>query len=291
MRIANVGGRLAVADGDEWFDVEVASGREFSADPQAIYRRWDEFTTWARTGLAPDAERANGEFQIPVPAPRQMLGIGLNYREHAKESGLDVPEHPLVFAKFQSSLAGPDAVIQLPSDDVDWEVELVIVIGREAHGVSTEDGWDHVAGLTIGQDLSWRSVQTRGPAPQFSIGKSYPGFSPIGPVVVTPDEFDDKDDLRISCSLDDEILQDGRTSDLIFSVPELIARLSQSLTLYPGDLIFTGTPSGVGMGRTPRRFLVPGKLTSRIEGVGTLTVELVAVHQRLSTGSPPAVAS
>ena len=274
MRIANVNGRLAVAVGDGWVDVEQASGGVFSADPQAIYDRWTDFTVWAAT-IPADAAKVEGTLELPVPAPRQMIAIGLNYREHAIESNLDIPEHPVVFAKFQSSLTGPDATVTLPSDGVDWEVELVIVIGKEARGVSVADGWDHVAGLTIGQDLSWRAVQLRGPAPQFSIGKSYPGFSPLGPVIVTPDEFANKDDLAISCSLNGEVLQDGRTSDLIFPVAELVSRLSQSLTLYPGDLIYTGTPKGVGAGRTPKRFLVEGSLVSSIEGVGDLTINLV----------------
>lgn len=275
MRVANVGGRLAVAVGDRWADVATASGGRFSPDPQAAYDRWDELVAWAAGGVDADAAPATGALGVPVPAPRQLVAIGLNYREHAIESNLAIPEHPVVFAKFQSSLCGPGATVSLPSDGVDWEVELVVVIGREAHEVPAEKGWDYVAGLTVGQDLSWREVQTRGPAPQFSIGKSYPGFSPLGPVVVTPDELPDKDDLAISCALDGEVLQDGRTSDLIFSVPELVSRLSQSLTLYPGDLVFTGTPKGVGAGRTPKRFLVPGTLTSSIEGIGDLDVTLV----------------
>jgi 2,4-didehydro-3-deoxy-L-rhamnonate hydrolase len=275
MRLANVGGRLAVAVGDRWVDVAEASGGRFAPDPQAVYERWDEFLAWAADGIAADAPEASGRLGVPVPAPRQLIAIGLNYREHAEESNLAIPEHPVVFAKFQSSLAGPDAVVELPSDNVDWEVELVVVIGREAHRVPAEKGWDHVAGVTVGQDLSWRAVQTRGPAPQFSIGKSYPGFSPIGPVVVTPDELADKDDLAIRCALDGEVLQDGRTSDLIFPVADLVSRLSESLTLYPGDLVFTGTPKGVGMGRTPKRFLVPGTLVSSLEGVGDLTTHLV----------------
>lgn len=278
MRVGNVGGRLAVAHADGWVDVERASAGRFSADPQAVYERWDEFVGWAADALAgavPAGSEAVGALGIPVPAPRQVVAIGLNYREHAIESNLAIPEHPVVFTKFQSSLTGPGATVVLPSDGVDWEVELVVVIGREAHQVPVEKAWDHVAGLTVGQDLSWREVQTRGPAPQFAIGKSYPGFSPLGPVVVTPDELADKDDLAIACTLDGEVLQAGRTSDLIFSVPELVSRLSESLTLYPGDVVFTGTPKGVGAGRTPKRFLVPGTLTSSIEGVGDLTVTLV----------------
>jgi 2-keto-4-pentenoate hydratase/2-oxohepta-3-ene-1,7-dioic acid hydratase in catechol pathway len=277
MRIGNLAGRLVIIGSSGAIDVEQASEGRFASDPQAVYDRWQEFTDWVAAGL-PVSEPVTGPLGTPVPAPRQLIAIGLNYREHAKESNLDVPEHPVVFAKFQSSLTGPDAEVALPSDGVDWEVELVVVIGKEAHQVGVEQGWDHVAGLTVGQDLSWREVQRRGPAPQFAIGKSYPGFSPIGPVVVTPDELADPDDLAISCSLDGEVLQDGRTSDLIFPVAELVSRLSESLTLYPGDLIFTGTPSGVGMGRTPQRYLVPGALVSTIEGVGELTTHLTSAR-------------
>jgi 2-keto-4-pentenoate hydratase/2-oxohepta-3-ene-1,7-dioic acid hydratase in catechol pathway len=275
MRVANVAGRLAVESHSRWVDVALASAGRFAPDPQAVYDRWDDFVSWVSQGVAADAPTATGPLGAPVPAPRQLIAIGLNYREHAIESNLAIPEHPVVFAKFQSSITGPGSVVELPSDGVDWEVELVIVIGRQAHQVPVERGWDHVAGLTIGQDLSWRAVQTRGPAPQFSIGKSYPGFSPLGPMVVTPDELPDKDDLAIACALDGEVLQDGRTSDLIFPVAELVSRLSQSLTLYPGDLIYTGTPKGVGMGRDPMRFLVPGTLTSTIAGLGELTIDLV----------------
>ncbi|MCA0293640.1 MAG: fumarylacetoacetate hydrolase family protein [Actinobacteria bacterium] len=145
--------------------------------------------------------------------PRQLIAIGLNYREHSIESKLAIPEHPVVFTKFQSSLVGPGARVTLPSDGVDWEVELVVVIGKEGHQIPAAEAWDHLAGLTVGQDLSWREVQGRGPAPQFAMGKSYPGFSPLGPYVVTVDEFADKDDLVISCPLDGEVLQEGRTSD------------------------------------------------------------------------------
>ena len=275
MKVAALDGRLAISVDDRWVDVGDASHGRFSPDPMDAYERWEELHAWTTSAQAASGPTATGSPGVPVPRPRQMFAIGLNYREHAAESGFDIPEHPVVFGKFQSSLTGPGSTVSLPSDGVDWEVELVVVIGREAHQVAPEKAWDHVAGLTIGQDLSWRAVQTRGPAPQFSIGKSYPGFSPVGPWVVTPDELDDRDDLRIACSLDGEVLQDGRTSDLIFPVNDLVSRLSSSLTLYPGDLIFTGTPSGVGVGRDPRRFLVPGTLVSSIEGLGDLSITLV----------------
>lgn len=279
MRFASSAGRLVVAQGDQWFDVETASSGAFLADPQAVYDRWDDFVAWAADALGSLDKGAvsldGAGFDAPVPRPRQVMAIGLNYREHAAESNFAAPEHPVVFTKFPSSLTGDGATVTLPSDGVDWEVELVVVVGKGGHQIPAEKAWEHVAGLTVGQDLSWREVQTRGPAPQFAIGKSYPGFSPLGPVVVTPDEFSDRDDLAISCALNGETLQQGRTKDLIFSVADLIAYLSQALTLMPGDVIFTGTPAGVGAGREPKRFLVPGELVSTIEGIGDLTVHLV----------------
>lgn len=274
MRVASAEGRLVIAAGSGWVDVEQASGGRFSSDPQAVYDRWDEFRDWAGSGFDTSQAREFDVFDAPVPCPRQLIAIGLNYREHAIESKLAIPDHPVVFAKFVSSLVGHGATVTLPSDGVDWEVELVVVIGKQAHQVPVEKAWDYVAGLTIGQDLSWREVQTRPPAPQFSIGKSYPGFSPLGPAVVTPDEVPNKDDLAISCALNGETLQDSRTSDLIFPVADLVSRLSQSLTLFPGDVIYTGTPSGVGMGRDPHRYLVPGELVSSIEGLGELSITL-----------------
>jgi 2,4-didehydro-3-deoxy-L-rhamnonate hydrolase len=213
-------------------------------------------------------------------APPQVFGIGLNYREHAAESGIDVPDVPPVFTKFRSCLAGPSAVVELPSDRVDWEIELVVVMGRPAERVPEEKAWSCVAGVMAGQDLSERTVQLAGPVPQFSLGKSFPGFGPTGPWLVTPDELPDRDDLRLRCSVDGRVLQDGRTRDMIFSVPELVARISAVCPLLPGDLIFTGTPSGVGMGRQPQEFLRPGTtLVSVIEGVGELRNPLVAGPQ------------
>jgi 2,4-didehydro-3-deoxy-L-rhamnonate hydrolase len=213
----------------------------------------------------------------PVVASPQVFGIGLNYREHAAESGVDAPDVPPVFTKFRSCLAGPSATIELPSDKVDWEVELVAVIGRPAERVPEEKAWSYVAGVMAGQDLSERTVQLAGPVPQFSLGKSFPGFGPIGPWLVTPDELPDRDDLRLRCSVDGRVLQDGRTRDMIFSVPELVARISAVCPMAPGDLIFTGTPPGVGMGRQPPEFLRPGAtLVSTIEGLGELRNALVA---------------
>ncbi|WP_274911109.1 fumarylacetoacetate hydrolase family protein [Streptomyces sp. WZ-12] len=279
MRIGRIGGRLALLQDDRALDVEKASDGRFAAEPDRVFERWDEFTRWAEGHSLDDAVPfAPSQVGPPVLRPAQVFGIGLNYRAHVAESGLQSEiTSPAVFTKFVSSIAGPYDTVTLPSDRVDWEVELVAVIGRPGHRVPEKDGWSHVAALTVGQDLSERTVQLAGPVPQFSLGKSYPGFSPIGPSLVSVEEFADPDDLALSCALDGEVLQDGRTRDLIFSVPELVARLSAVVPLLPGDLIFTGTPSGVGMGRDPQRYLVPGgTLVSTVEGIGSLANRLVA---------------
>lgn len=172
--------------------------------------------------------------------------------------------------KFPASLSGPFDDIEIVGDTVDWEVELVAIIGRTADRVAEADGWDHVAGLTVGQDISDRTLQSAAGA-QFSLGKSRRGFGPMGPWVVTPDELADPDDLALGCAVDGETVQEARTSDLIFSVPRLVAELSSVLPLLPGDVIFTGTPAGVGITRDPARFLQPGQeLTTWVEGIGTI---------------------
>ncbi|GAB3009318.1 fumarylacetoacetate hydrolase family protein [Streptomyces pseudoechinosporeus] len=277
MRVASVAQRLTVltADGNT-ADVARLSDDRFSSDPQAVYERWDEFREWAAdavpaAGATADAVVAPDTLGPPVPAPRQVFAIGLNYNDHAKESGVALPEAPPTFTKFPTCITGPYGDLPLPSGSVDWEVELVVVIGRPAHHVKEEDAWEYVAGLTVGQDFSERKVQLTGPVPQFSLGKSFPGFGPIGPWLITPDEFDNPDDLELSCTINGEEVQKARTSSMIFPVRELIARLSAVCPLLPGDLIFTGTPSGVGMARTPPRFLSPGdEVVSRIEGIGEI---------------------
>lgn len=218
MRISNLGGRLALLTDTGAVDIEKASAGQFSADPTAVYAKWDEFVAWAQSADLPaGTSYDDADLGAPVPEPAQIFAIGLNYRDHAIESGLDFPAEPPVFTKFRTSLAGPVGDLELPTDTVDWEAELVVVIGRAARDVSAENAWDHVAGLTVGQDFSERTRQLVPPAPQFSLGKSFPGFSPIGPAVVTLDEFADPADLDISCTVDGETMQHGRTSELIFS--------------------------------------------------------------------------
>ncbi|GAB3364661.1 fumarylacetoacetate hydrolase family protein [Modestobacter lapidis] len=282
MRIANLSGRLILvtADGTGAVDVEAASSGRFGSNPQAVYDRWDEFRSWAADAdLSTATPFAVEELGPPTPAPRQVLAIGLNYSEHAAESGFTVPHAPTVmFTKWVSCLTGPVTEVALPEGGhTDWEVELVAVIGKTARDVSEADAWDHVAGLTVGQDLSERITQSAGPSPQFSLGKSLPGFGPTGPWLVTPDEVADRDDLELGCSINGEQMQKGRTRDLIFSVPAMISRLSQKLPLLPGDVLFTGTPAGVGVGREPQRFLAPGdELVSYVTGIGELRQRFVA---------------
>ncbi|WP_375386164.1 fumarylacetoacetate hydrolase family protein [uncultured Microbacterium sp.] len=253
-----------------------ASDGRFDDDPQAVFERWDDFLAWAyHAPFAGAAVFDGNDLGAPVPQPRQVFAIGLNYADHAAESSFTLPSDPVVFTKFPSSIGAPNTDVELSGDSVDYEVELVAVIGKRAFHVLAEHAWDHVAGLTIGQDISDRDVQLRGPAPQFSLGKSFPNFAPIGPVVVTADEFPDRDAIGLRTELEVEGIrqtkQDGNTRELIFSVPELIARLSAVLVLYPGDLIFTGTPSGVGLGMTPPQYLHRGEvLISTIDGIGSI---------------------
>lgn len=279
MRLANYAGRLALVSANGIIDVEKASKGRFSADPQMAYEQWARLREWASDANSSVEQELDGASLLaPVPRPRQVFAIALNYREHAAESSVDASTAaPSVFTKFFTSITGPTATVRLPSRKVDWEVELVVCIGEQAEHVPEGRAWRHVAGLMIGQDLSEREVQLAGSAPQFSLGKSFPGFAPIGPLLVTPDELDDPDDLALSCSVGEEELQHGRTRDMIFNVPELIARLSAVCPLLPGDLIFTGTPSGVGVARQPPRFLSAGDvLVSKIEGLGELRNPLVA---------------
>jgi 2-keto-4-pentenoate hydratase/2-oxohepta-3-ene-1,7-dioic acid hydratase in catechol pathway len=281
MRIANLSGRLVLITADEAaVDVDQASDGRFGPDPQSVYDDWDGFTSWARTAEPSNATAfAVEDLGPPVLRPRQVFAIGLNYRDHAAESGFQVPDAPTVmFTKWVSCLTGPVTEVVLPDGGhTDWEVELVAVIGRLASNVREADAWDHVAGLTVGQDLSERIGQLAGPSPQFSLAKSRPGFGPIGPWLVTPEEFDDRDDLELSCSINGEQMQKGRTRDLVFSVPALVSGLSRQLPLLPGDMLFTGTPAGVGMGRDPQRWLAPGdELVSHIAGIGELRQRFVA---------------
>ena len=270
MKIANHGGRAALVIDGCIEDVHAASGGRFGPDPMSVYADWPAFVDFATGITVGSAPLMEADLRLPVPAPRQVFAIGLNYRSHAEESGMAVPSVPATFTKFPSSLSGPFDDIEIVGGTVDWEVELVAVIGIRADRVDEADAWSHVAGLTIGQDVSDRTLQFAAGS-QFSLGKSRRGYGPMGPWVVSLDEVPDPDDLALGCSVDGETVQDARTSDLIFSVPRLIAELSSVLPLLPGDVLFTGTPAGVGATRQPPRFLQPGQLLETwIEGIGSI---------------------
>lgn len=281
MRIANLSGRLVVVDpdGPRAVDVAGASQGRFGPDPQSIYPRWREFCSWAR-----DVDPAGGSvFDVedlgpPVPQPRQLFAIGLNYVAHAEEAKLPVPTAPTVFTKWGSCLTGPMSRVAIePQGSTDWEVELVAVLGADCYQVAEQDAWERVAGLTAGQDLSDRALQLAGATPQWSLGKSLPGYGPMGPWLVTADEFGSHPALQIGCTVNGEPVQTGRTDGMVFSIPSLIAHLSGRLPLSAGDVIFTGTPAGVGGARTPPWFLRPGdELVSSIEGIGELRQTFVA---------------
>jgi acylpyruvate hydrolase len=206
-----------------------------------------------------------------VPRPGKVLCLGLNYRAHILEMGHELPDHPTVFAKYAVALIGARDDIWLPpeSDEVDWEAELGIVVGRRVRRASAEEARAAIAGYTVVNDVSMRDWQYR--TPQWDQGKTWEHATPVGPWLVTPDEVDDARDLRVTCEVDGALMQDGRTSDLLFDPVTTVQYLSTVCTLEPGDLISTGTPAGVGHGRTPPVYLRPGQVVrTTIEGIGAL---------------------
>ena len=277
-RLANIDGRSAFQFVDEpagYVDVARLASDESLSDPMVAVARYDELhDLYAR---ASSAERVTGEPGVCVPKPAKVFGIGLNYTSHAAESNMELPPAPLTFTKFPSCLAGPTADVELSGDLVDWEVEIVAVIGKGGRRIAASEAWSHVAGLTLGQDVSDRRVQMTGTPPQFCLGKSFDGYGPIGPAVVSVDAFADPDDIALWCDVSGERMQESRTSNLIFSIPVIIEYLSGICTLEPGDLIFTGTPDGVGAARG--RFLKPGDvIDSGADVIGSLRNVCVTGH-------------
>jgi len=214
-----------------------------------------------------------------IPDPQKIICLGLNYRDHAIESGMDIPPEPVLFSKYPSALVGHGAKIVLPavSEQVDYEAELVIVVGRRAKHVSQEQAMDYVAGFAVGHDVSARDWQLNKPGRQWMAGKTFDTFAPVGPVLVTRDEVPNPSALGIRLRLNGQTMQDSSTAQLIFDVPYTISYLSKIVTLEPGDLIFTGTPPGVGMARKPPVWLKPGDVVEvEIDGLGVLTNPVVA---------------
>jgi 2-keto-4-pentenoate hydratase/2-oxohepta-3-ene-1,7-dioic acid hydratase in catechol pathway len=213
----------------------------------------------------------------PISNPPRIFAIGLNYRDHARESGMEIPTTPVVFFKLPTAIVGPGEPIVLPKNSTqpDYEAEFAFVIGRGGYRIAASDWRDHVYGYTIVNDVSARDVQFS--SSQWSMSKSFPTFCPLGPAIVTADEIPDPHALDISLNIDGEVLQHSNTRELIFRIPELVKYLSSITSLLPGDIVSTGTPFGVGLGRNPRRWLKPGEtVTITIEGLGSLTNPVVA---------------
>jgi 2-keto-4-pentenoate hydratase/2-oxohepta-3-ene-1,7-dioic acid hydratase in catechol pathway len=213
----------------------------------------------------------------PLSNPPRVFAIGLNYRDHAKESGMAIPMTPVVFFKLPTAIIGPGEAIVLPknSSEPDYEAEFAFVIGKGGYRIPASSWREHVYGFTIVNDVSARDVQFA--TSQWSLSKSFPTFCPLGPVIVTTDEIADPHQLAISLSIDGETLQNSNTRELVFGIPQLVEYLSSITPLLPGDIVSTGTPAGVGLGRTPKRWLKAGEIvTVTIEGLGSLSNPVVA---------------
>jgi len=254
-----------------------AGGGHLGSDIMSLLGNWDEFSKWAESSAISEypinIDRA--KLQAPLTSSRQIFAVGLNYKSHIAEIKMEAGK-PDIFTKFISSIAAPDAVVKLSGDMVDWEVELVAVIGKGGRNISRQNALSHVAGYMIGQDISDRQKQFAGSAKQFSLGKSYAGYAPIGPWITTMDEISTPLDLALCTILNGQTMQDSRTSLTLNNVDALIEELSSVAELYPGDLIFTGTPGGVGFGRDPHVFIQKGDvLESRIEGLGFIKQSFV----------------
>ena len=276
--LANVDGRAALVQEGSYFDLGTISDGAFGSDPMAALGRTVELSALADSlgERQPTGALADALLGAPVPRPRNCFAIGLNYQSHAAESGMEVPAVPLTFTKFPSCIVGPTATVELRSDAVDYEGELVVVIGAAGRDIAVADAWGHVAGLTIGQDISDRPAQFAASPPHFDLGKSFDTFGPMGPVLVSVDSLQRPEDLHITTLINGEVRQDASTSMMIFDVPTLVSYLSRFTTLQPGDVIFTGTPDGIGM--ATGRFLADGDLiTTTIEGIGTMTNRCVRV--------------
>ena len=273
MRFAHLKGAdrpLAVVDGDRIAPLRL----DGIATVDDLIAAGPEAWKAARAG---DGEPLQpGMLDAPLKAPSKVACVGLNYHDHCRETGMAAPERPLIFAKFPSSLIGPDAAIEWPdglTEQVDWEVELAVVMGRRIRHATDSEALDAIFGYTAANDVSARDLQFADQ--QWVRAKSIDSFCPLGPVIVTPDEFGDPQAKRLAARINGETMQDSTTAEMIFGVAEIVSFLSRACTLEPGDLILTGTPWGVGAFRNPPVFLKPGDTVEiEVEGVGVLANEV-----------------
>jgi 2-keto-4-pentenoate hydratase/2-oxohepta-3-ene-1,7-dioic acid hydratase in catechol pathway len=282
-RLANIDGRAALVSGENYYDLEKISQGNFSQDPMQALEALSELSALGAQldNFEASGQLADVELGPPVPNPKNCYAVGLNYRNHAEESNMAMPPVPMVFTKHTSCISGPTADIEMRSDYVDYEAELVAVIGKPGKDIAKETAWQHVAGLCVGQDISDRPMQFSAAPPQFNLGKSFDTFGPIGPVLTSLESLQDYHSMEIQCNVSGEVRQKDNVSDLIFDIPYLIAYLSEIVTLKTGDIIFTGTPAGVGV--IDGKYLRDGDmLTTSIEGLGTLRNRCVRIadHSR-----------
>jgi len=255
--------RIGSLDGERVRDAGAAGSRGFVPTPDA----------WRELAAADGPEHDLGDVRLLHPVvPEKILAIGVNYRSHADESELDVPQVPVVFAKWASALVGPDEEIVIPLEETrpDFEGEVAVVLGERVYRADEEQALQAIGGITAIHDVSGRRAQLETPLRQFTMGKSFDTFAPLGPCIASPDG-PDLDDIRLTTTVSGEVMQDATTRDLVFGFVDLIVYLSKGLTLEAGDVIATGTPGGVGDSRVPPRYLQEGDVVEiAVEGVGTL---------------------
>lgn len=278
MRLANLAGRSTIVTNDGLIDVATSSQGAFPVSVDKCIGQLNKLQKWFETVQPMVNDRISpielyGDLRLGpvVTSPQQIFAIGVNYRHHAEEMGRTLPEEPMVFTKFISALCGPNEELPLPSETTDFEVELVVIIGNSARNLLVENALTAVAGYCVGQDFSERTLQMKGAPAQFSLAKSFRHFMPIGPWLTTADEIAKVNELSIGCCVNGVEYQNSNTDDMVFNVAQLVSYLSNVVELRPGDVIFTGSPHGVGIAQSPPVFLKRGdRIVSEIEGLGRI---------------------
>ena len=282
-KLGSFSGKAILIKDDNYYDIDTISDGDISSNSIEALSVTDKLNQLNEKldNFEPTGNINNINLDPPV-VPRNVFAVGLNYKKHAEESNMQIPSFPMVFTKHSTCISGPRSDIEMKSDMVDYEAELVCVIGKGGKDIKEKDAWNHVAGLCIGQDISDRPVQFHATPPQFNLGKSFDTFGPIGPYITSIDSLDDKESLALKCWVNDELRQETLTDDLIFDIPSLISYISEFITLNTGDLIFTGTPAGVGA--TQGKFLKDGDLLkTTIDGLGTLENTCIKIQNHSNT--------
>ena len=268
---ANINDRSALVQGEAFFDLAIITNGAVSSDPMKAIQNSDllhhyatQLDDYESSGLIAEANVC-----APIPRPRNSFGVGLNYQLHVEEAASKTPNTPMVFTKFPSCISGPTDDVIMRSDECDYEGELLVVIGKNGKDIAKEEAWSHILGLSVGQDFSDRGVQYKDHPAQFNLGKSFDTFGPTGPHLVSTDSFADPNDLEIVTTVNGDVRQRDRTSNMIFDIPTLISYISSITSLAVGDIIFSGTPEGVGFRNGS--FLKDGDIVeTTIEGIGTM---------------------